>query len=506
MSKVTSIRGHRSIRLKNPSMRALMANPQFKALASVLASRGVLANIAGITFNGARDYYQSLGYDRVLFPAHYRSRYNRDAVAARIVEAKPQSTWRGGGEVIEDSDPSTETDFEKAWSTLNDRLKLWSMFQRTDILSGIGRYGVLFLGGPGKIDTPLKKMKPEEFAYLAPYSEADAPIQTFEIDQTNARFGRPIFYSIARMTASSAIIPPPEITGSVADANFMGGRRVHYTRVLHVADNLLDSHVYGIPRLERCWNLLDDLMKVTGGGAEAYWRRADAGLQVDVDPDMELEPDDEVALDDTIDRYIHRLDRVVRTRGVKMNPLTSQVAGIKDPIDGIMSQLSAGTGIPQRILMGSERGQLASTQDDDNWTERIVDRRRDFASPMVVRPLVDFLISVGALPAPKQYSVGWPEIDNLDETQRAGVAIQWSEINKNMQEEVVTPDEIRDRLLGLPPRAEQKILAAAKNPHRFAMKWRCLSRNARMAWLEKNHPGEMKNYATERASKKGRKR
>jgi hypothetical protein len=189
-----------------------------------------------------------------------------------------------------------------------------------------------------------------------------------------------------------------------------------------------------------------------------------------------------------------------------MNPLTSQVAGIKDPIDGIMSQLSAGTGIPQRILMGSERGQLASTQDDDNWTERIVDRRRDFASPQVIRPFVNFLISVGVLPKPVQYTVGWPEIDNLDETQRAGVAIQWSEINKNMAEEVVTPDEIRDRLLGLPPRSEQKILAAAKNPQRFVRKWRCLSRNARMAWLEKNHPAEMKNFATERANKKGRRR
>lgn len=473
----------------NPSLRALMANPNFKVLANALISRGQLANIAGLTFGGKRNLYEALGYPRLIFPADYRSRFRRNAVAARIIEAKPQSTWRGGGEVIEDAQPDTNTAFEQAFFDLDRRLKLWSMFQRVDTLAGFGRYGILFYGAPGAIDAPLVKLRgPNELMYLTPYSEEDAAVQVFEMEPENARFGLPIFYSVSRMTPSMTMVPAPEVTGLVQSSNPSGGRRVHYSRCLHVADGLLDDHLFGLPRLERCWNLLDDLDKVTGGGAEAFWRRADAGLQVDVDPEMELEPADEAALDQEIDDYLHKLRRVVRTRGVKMQPLTSAVAGIKDPIDGIMSQISAGTGIPQRILMGSERGQLASTQDDDNWTQRIVDRRRDFAGPMVIIPFLDRMIELKVLPKPKApYSVGWPELDNLDEVQRSTVAQQWASINKDMGEQVVTPNEIRDRLLGLPPLEQAAIVSLATgNKNRFLRKWACLSLVDRREYIEQH--------------------
>jgi len=279
----------------------------------------------------------------------------------------------------------------------------------------------------------------------------------------------------------------------------MSGRPVHFSRIIHIADGLLDDRINGIPRLERCWNNLDDLDKITGGGAEAFWRRADAGFQVDVDPEMELEPDDEAQLDNEIDEYLHDLRRIVRTRGVKMNPLTSQVAGIKDPIEGVMSQISAGTGIPQRILMGSERGQLASTQDDDNWTARISDRRKDYASPVVVHPTLDRFIEIGALPTPKlDYEPRWPEIDDLNDLQKAEVASKWAGINKDMAQVVVLPDEIRDRLLGLPPLDDiatpeqldnpNLVPVAARRRATFDRKWAVLSYNKKVAYLRKKMP------------------
>ena len=493
-SKVTTMKRRGPSARSKLSVREIVSDPTFRALVSAVASRSQLANVAGYQYNGRRDMYQALGYPRILFPLDYRARFNRDAVAARIVEAKPQSTWRGGGEVIEDQDPNSETEFEKQWGELDERLTIWSMFQRADILAGLGRYAVLLIGAPGDLDKPLAAVgNQKEIYYLTPYSELDAQIQVFDINEKSPRFGQPEFYGIARMTASTVITPAPEIGISVSTTSY-GGKRVHHSRVIHLADGLLDDHIYGLPRLERCWNLLDDLMKVTGGGAEAYWRRADAGLQVDVDPEMDLSPEDEAQLDDEIDEYIHKLRRVVRTRGVKMQPLTSLVSGIKDPIDGIMSQLSAGTGIPQRILMGSERGQLASTQDDDNWTERITDRRRDYAKPVVARPFINRMISINALPKPEQYEVAWPELNNLDEVQRSKVAEIWAGINKDMGQEVVTANEIRDRLLGLPSRddlegpapsveAVKEGFEAAKNKRLFLRKYMCLSMEARSRYF-----------------------
>jgi hypothetical protein len=433
---------------------------------STVMSRASLA-AGSVTFNGKRDLYDALGYQRLLRPWDFRMRYKRNAVAARIVEALPKSTWRGGGEIIEDDKPEVDTEFEKAWDKLNKKYGMWSMFQRTDILAGLGRYAIMVFGAPGDYEKPLTKLTMDTLLYLTPYSEEDASIVEFDVDRKSPRYGMPLFYSIKRVTTNTIAILPMVGVATPPSVGTGVGLRVHYSRVQHVADGLLDDHVYGQPRLERSWNLLDDLEKVTGGGAEAYWKRADAGLQLDLDPMIELDPDEEEALEDEIEEYTHGLKRVVKTRGIKMNPLTSAVAGFKDPVDSIISQISAGTGIPQRILMGSERGQLASQQDRDNYSERVFDRRREFAEVQVIRPFIDRMIELGVLPEPKDpYEVRWPEIQNLDEVQRANVALSYAQINQTQGEVVVTVDEIRDRVLQLPAREDVTTPPEPTNPDR----------------------------------------
>jgi hypothetical protein len=320
-----------------------------------------LANVAGLTFGGKRDIYTALGYQRRILPIDYRSRYKRNAVAARIVEAFPSDTWRGDGELVEDEDPKTFTQFEQAWEELNTRLRIWTLFKRADILAGIGRYSIILIGAPGNLDEPLEKVAAKDIAYLTPFAEEDATIERFDIDTNSPRFGQPTFYTIKRTQAMT-----PDSSNSTAI-----GKRAHWTRVIHVADGLLDDPIFGTPRLERCWNLLDDLEKVTGGGAEAFWNRSNQGTQFDIDPTLNPSAAELESLKEQVEKYKHGLDRVLTTRGLKINTLGSDVANFSNPIDAIISQICTGIGIPQRILMGSERGQLASTQDRDSWFERV---------------------------------------------------------------------------------------------------------------------------------------
>lgn len=483
-----------------------------------LVSRSQFGVTAGITYDGRRDLFEALGYKRRLTVLDYRARFERNAVAARIVEAKPQATWRGGGVIVEDESPDTETEFEAAYIALDRRLKIWHNFAIADILAGLGYYSVILIGvrGQNRMDQPLTKVSsPDDIIYLQPFSQMDSPVATWDNDAGSERYGRPVLYSLSRHNPTSL---SPILTTQTINNNRMSGRPVHFSRIIHIADGMLDDRINGLPRLERCWNLLDDLEKITGGGAEAYWRRADAGLQVDVDPEMEMEPDDEAELDNEIDEYVHDLRRVVRTRGVKMTPLTSPVAGIKDPIEGVMGQISAGTSIPQRILMGSERGQLASDQDDDNWTTRIADRRKDFATVVVVHPTLDRFIELGALPTPKDdYDARWPEIENSDDVQKAQIGKDWAQINKDMGQVVVLPNEIRDRLLGLPPLEDvadpdQLMLPAGETPpavepkstperiaakkrkfRTFKRKWGLMTLNQKRSFLRKKFPEKFAN-------------
>jgi hypothetical protein len=416
-----------------------MAYRTLTQLASTLVNRARFANVAGITFGGKRDLYKALGYQRQLFVQDYRSRYERNGVAARIVEAKPQDTFRGGGDLIESNDPEEVTEFEQAWYDLDKRLRVWPTFQKADTLAGIGQYAVILLGAPGKVDQPLDTCSPEDLKFLTAYAQDDAVVTEFENNELSERFGLPLYYTLKRTDARS----PAAVNTTVI------GKKVHWTRILHVAETL-DDRTYGAPRLQRVWNLLDDLEKVTGGGAEAFWKRADAGMQIALDPTMNLDADELKKMKEETDDYIHGLKRVVRTRGVEMKQLGSDVANLGPSAEAIIAQLSAASGIPQRILMGSEQAKLASIQDRTNWDERIEARRAEYAEPYIVRPFVQRMIDLGVLPTPKvEYTVGWSQIKTMDDGEKADLANRWSDVNQKNGMEVVSANEIRTRCLGL---------------------------------------------------------
>lgn len=417
-------------------------------LTSALMFRSKLANLAGKTFGGKRNLYKALGYQRELSPSDYRSRYRRNEVANRIVKALPKATWRGDVSIVEDKDPNKETTFEKAFELLDQRLKIWDKFQRADILAGIGRYAIILIGAPGRMEDPLENCTADEIAYLTPFAEEDAMIAEYEVDVNSPRFGLPLFYYVKRTT----------MTSNTAINSATIGRRVHWTRCFHVSDGLLDDNIFGEPRLECVWNRLDDLEKVAGGGAEAFWRRADRGIQFDVDPTIDFTGADgetSTAHADTkkqIEEYQHDLRRDLFTRGIKINELGSDVADFKSPVDSIMSLISAGCGIPQRVLMGSEQGKLAAKQDRASWDNRVTDRQHDWAEPCVVRPFVQKMIDLGALPEPEadEFSMNWSSITTMDDEQRATIAGQWAALNDH-GERIVTADEIRQNVLKLGP-------------------------------------------------------
>lgn len=412
-----------------------------RAATSILLSRREMAIAGGLTFDGARDLSTALGYKPMVTPQDYRIRYNRGGLAARVVDVKPESTWVDGVELIEDeSDLTKLTAFEQAFEELNARLNIWSVFQRADILAGIGRYAIILIGAPGQLEAPLNRATADQIAYLMPYAEDDAKIDPSDIEDRwdSARFGRPNFYRLRRASLKDNV-----------------ERKVHWTRVTHILDGALDDPIFGPPRMERVWNKLDDLDKVTGGGAEAFWLRAHQGYHLDIDKDVKI-PSGAAGtkvlqdLEDETDEFVHGMRRFVRTQGAKVKTLGSDVADFKNPTDSIVEQIAGSLGIPKRILMGSERGELASTQDKTSWEERMRDRRVRYAFPMIIKPFVDRLIEIGALPKPKQYKAIWPNANNLTDGERMEMAERASKVNFNMGEEVFTVGDIRDRIMGWP--------------------------------------------------------
>jgi len=295
---------------------------------------------------------------------------------------------------------------------------------------------VVLIGAPGRLEEELPPMRGhEDIAYLSGYAQEDAEIVAYELDSANPRYGQPVTYRLKRVGSQIASTP----------------RDVHWTRIVHVAEGLLADDVFGQPRLRRVWNRLDDLEKVVGAGSEAFWQRVQEGVQFDLAKETALEPDEEKRIEEELDDFMHGMRRYFRTRGVTVKTFGSDVANFDRQAQSILTLISGGTGIPVRILTGSERGELASTQDRSNWNERIEDRRDRYAGPQVVRPLVDRLVQYGALPTPEQYEIRWPSMDALSETEKAEVAERLAGTNQKAGETVFTADEIRDRVYGWLP-------------------------------------------------------
>ena len=189
---------------------------------------------------------------------------------------------------------------------------------------------------------------------------------------------------------------------------------------LHVAEGMLENDVFGIPRLQPVLNRLDDLEKVVGGGSEIFWLNGRGGLNLNADKDMDIR--DPEKLQEHAEDYAHQLTRILKTRGVDVRTLELSIADPDKHVSVLLDLIAGTTGIPKRILIGSERGELASSQDENNWTNRVKERRDNFCEPLMLRPFIDRLIALGALPQVEDYQIIWPNVVTLSALSRADIA------------------------------------------------------------------------------------
>ena len=371
---------------------------------AAIAKRLELATKLGQSYGTDRDIYAALGYKTAPDFQDYYAFYSRLGIAGRIVDAYPEATWRGEPTL---TDPSgDDSQFIKAWKELEKRLRVWHYFNRVDKVAGIGRYAVLLLGfqdGAEDLAQPVESAK--DIMYLSPYSESHAAVLSVVEDAKDARFGLPETYNLTIKKGQTMV--------------------VHWTRILHVAEGLEEDDVFGRPRLQRIYNRLRDIEKIVGGSAEMFWRGAFPPNIFLADEESELDDDQQEALEDQMDALVHDLKRYAFMQGVKPHQMTVQVASPKEHMEVQWAMISAATGIPVRVLTGSERGELASSQDDKNWNSRVDERRRSFAEPSIVRGFVGRLQGVGILPEAggedEDYAVEWPELLTLDPKEEADV-------------------------------------------------------------------------------------
>ena len=387
--------------------RPLTVNQAKKVLEimTALTMRGAVSSYLGKSFSGDRDLYTALGYTVDPIFSHYMARYERQDLARAIIDAPVRACWRQLPELTESQED--ETEFESQWIELVDHRSIYHYLSRCDRLGSIGQYAVLLLGFDDGAELTEPVVSAKDLLYLMPYTQDAASIDQYDKDPKSERYGQVNQYSINM---------------SVGTAETSMTKKVHWSRVIHVSEDNLSSDVFGTPRLQAVLNRLQDIEMISGGSSEMFWRGGFPGFGLKVDSDARVGKQDLPDLEDEMKKYIDGLQRYIRLEGITIQELKPQIADPSSHINILIDLIAAAVRIPKRILLGSERGELASSQDETNWAQRIDERRREHCEPKLLRPLIGRLIEVGVLAEPKEgYTVDWPDLLTPSDKEKAEV-------------------------------------------------------------------------------------
>jgi len=359
----------------------------------------------------ARNYDWECGYPGIITPEDYRVFYDRWGIATRAVQVWPEECWAVTPRILESEDQET-SEFEQAVIDLETKHHIFSYMNRVDILSGIGRYGVLFMGlGDGKHPSRPVGRNTKELLYLRAFDESKATISKSEKNTSNKRYGHPTTYNVAMQINEQEALTRVDID---------------WSRTVHIADNCETDNIYGVPRLQPLYNHVHDVRKIGGGSAEMFWKGGFPGLGITVDPTLDYEnvTIDTDSMKDEIEKYAEGLKRYLVLTGATANSLNPNVADPRGHFEVILKLITIGIGVPQRIFLGSEAAKLASIQDKKTWHARVAKRQNLYLTPFVIRPILDKFIEYGILPEPTgDYKVSWPDLEDPSESDQVKTAL-----------------------------------------------------------------------------------
>jgi hypothetical protein len=237
-----------------------------------------------------------------------------------------------------------------------------------------------------------KPAKGRKLLFMRVYDESLVQVVRYEWNIRNPRFGMPVMY---RITLNDPRQPHSGVGLPLATVY------VHWSRVVHLADNLHSSEIFGVPRMQPVLNNILNLRKILSADGEGYWKSCINLISLETNPQL----GGDVLIDKPGVRQMmldvfSGLQRYMLLRGMSAKSIAPTLT---DPQTHVAVQYEAiciKLGCPVRVFKGSERGELASSQDDEDWNERRRGRQICYNTPRLVTPVVDRLIQLGVLRKP----------------------------------------------------------------------------------------------------------
>jgi hypothetical protein len=380
-----------------------------------------VASALGLSHDGKRDIYDIYGYPKSLggssgFEKMY-SYCRRQGIANRLTFGMAKRCWRDGFNVLSDEEDKKSLVLTEEIKKLN-RKGLAKKLEQADILNRIGRFSVLLVGVPDGRDLieEVGVVRGDGFKsiFFKAYAYDGITIHSYETDILSPRFNLPLIYSVQRGQTRG----DNEKDNSSAEALL-----VHWSRIVHLNENALDSEIEGMGYLEPIFNRILDLDKACGGSSEAYFRNAKGKIAFEVDKDFAsslVKKEYKDAFQEGAENFTNQFKDHITALGSKVSSIDTPHASPLDTVKVLLWEISGYSGFPIRILTGEGSGQLAGSEDQLAVNQVVADRQRIVCTSWLINVL-EILQKANMLTFDESWVVDFPLQTATTEEQEAEI-------------------------------------------------------------------------------------
>lgn len=390
------------------------------------------------------NHWFDFGYPVTLTFEHFYTMYKRNGIARAGVARIVEKTWQDNPWLLEREEVHEETKLEQEVADAFDRLQVWGKLRDCDERARVGKYGgVIFRFADNKLLREPVDSVPgglDGLVELIPFYEGQMVVSEWVTDEKSKDYGQPKMYEFTE--ASTAL-------GVGANRKFS----VHPDRV-HVWSR--DGSVHGESCLEAGYNHLVDIEKIMGAGGEGFWKIAKAAPVLNIDKDANIQTLQSMLgaadaaqiaekLDAIVGDWQKGFDQVLAFQAVEAKTLPLTMPVPEHFLAGPLQGFAASIPIPMKILLGSQTGERASTEDANEWNATVMSRRNQHVVPNIKR-IVGRLVQYKIL-ADRDWFVDWSDLTEASASEKIDRALKMADMNAKsagLGERYFTADEVRE--------------------------------------------------------------
>ena len=348
--------------------------------------------------NSKHRLYTDFGYPDALTDADLLAMYYESPLAYAAVEHTLLTCWQSAPEIrySEEEPEQPETDLAEMLARTH-ALSVFREAHRRAMVTGWSAI-VMRIADNLNLTDPVEGVdgEPEALVELIPLWSSDLTVERWHESKADPDlYGTPAMFTYNELDSA----------GNGKDAV-----NVHPDRVLIFSR---DGTMNCVSALRPGFNTLSDIVKMTGGAAEAIYKMSRRDLHLDLNPKVSLEAistpevktgpdagkpvDPKAEVQQMLTDFEGKSRGALVTKGMSAQVLSPTLGNVKEALDAAITEFAASIPIPTRILLGNQQAERSSTEDAREWARTCEGMWSYFLGPRIL-DLVRRLERFGVLP------------------------------------------------------------------------------------------------------------